>query len=120
MLEKAFERKLKTAISEVGGYSVKYFGCGYSTAGTPDLLCCIRGNFLAVEVKGDGGSVSLLQCRKIKVICAAGGLACVVYPADYEDFCKVLQRLVENDRVTAGTICEKLWKKNCEKSYKIE
>ena len=44
--EKLFENKIKRYIKERGAYCVKYFGCSYSTSGTPDLLACINGYFM--------------------------------------------------------------------------
>jgi Holliday junction resolvase len=92
MKEKTFENKIKEYIKERGGYYVKYFGCGFSTAGTPDLLCCINGKFVAIEVKGDGGKPTELQKHKIESIQKAGGIALVVYPADFDN----LKTLINN------------------------
>lgn len=91
MKEKSFENKIKRYIKEsVNGYRVKYFGCSYSEAGTPDILACVNGYFIAIEVKGDGGKPSELQLEKIKQIRNAGGFAYVVYPSAWDKLKTIL------------------------------
>ena len=41
MLEKVFENKIKKLLKEKQAYYVKFFGCGITTAGTPDILTCV-------------------------------------------------------------------------------
>lgn len=97
MKEKAFENKIKTHIRGLGGYRVKYFGCSYSEAGTPDLLACINGYFIAIEVKGDGGKPSELQLEKIRQIRSAGGFAYVVYPSGWDKLKTILDGLNKDE-----------------------
>lgn len=95
MREKAFENKLKALLKAKGCYVVKYFGCAFSQAGVPDILCCVNGKFLAIEVKGDGGRPSPLQLHNIEQIEAAGGHAVVLYPNDFEAFKSLLDDLLK-------------------------
>lgn len=83
MREKMFENRIKRYIRERGGYCVKYFGCSYSESGTPDILACINGYFLGIEVKAESGKPSELQLTKIASIRDAGGFAYVVYPSGW-------------------------------------
>lgn len=92
--EKQYENKIKSYINSVGGYCVKYFGCGYSTSGTPDILACINGYFLAVEVKAQTGRVSELQEFKIAQIRAAGGIAVVAYPSGWQKLKDIIDGLL--------------------------
>jgi Holliday junction resolvase len=80
--EKIFENKIKRYIKE-RGYCVKYHGNAYSTNGTPDILACINGYFVAIEVKAPEGKASELQLAKIEEIRKAGGFAYVVYPSGW-------------------------------------
>lgn len=82
--EKRFETKIKKLLSESGAYYVKYFGCGFTQAGVPDILACIGGRFVGVEVKADNGKPSALQIHNLKKIREAGGIGVLVYPKDYE------------------------------------
>ena len=83
---------------------VKYHGSAYTRAGTSDLLCCLDGRFIAVEVKAPesyGGSAekaleqgpTVLQQAFIGHVMAAGGVAAVC--ATREQF---LETLAEADR----------------------
>ena len=51
-------------------------------AGVPDILTCIHGRFVALEVKTLKGKASELQLTNIKRIREAGGLAFVVRSRD--------------------------------------
>lgn len=82
-LEKIYENKIKRYLKDNKCYVVKYFGCNYSTSGTPDLLACVNGYMLAIEVKAPEGKPSELQLEKIKEIRNAGGFAYVAYPSGW-------------------------------------
>ena len=82
--EKQFENKIKKYLKDKGCYCVKYFGNAYSTNGTPDILACINGYFVGIEVKAQTGKPSDLQLVKIRDIREAGGFGYVVYPSGWE------------------------------------
>lgn len=92
--EKIFENKIKRYIKSVGGYCVKYFGCSYSESGTPDILACINGYFLGIEVKAQNGKPSELQLVKINDIRKAGGFAYVAYPSGWERLKDIIDGLL--------------------------
>lgn len=49
--------------------------------GTPDILACINGRFVAIELKRDKkAKVDMLQKYKLLKIAEAGGLGIVVWP----------------------------------------
>lgn len=84
--EKTFENKVKKYIEESGGWQVKFFANSMTKKGIPDVLACVNGYFVAVEVKAQNGRPSelqLYQCRKIR---DAGGFAFVLYPSGFERF----------------------------------
>lgn len=95
-LEKAYENKIKKYIKTIGGYCVKYHGNYYSESGTPDILACINGYFIAIEVKAPEGKATELQMEKIKMIRKANGLAYVVYPSGWFKLKEILDNL-KND-----------------------
>lgn len=92
MREKSYENKIKKFIESVGGWWVKFHGNAFTRDGVPDLLCCVNGKFLAIEVKGDGGEPSELQLHEIEEIKKAGGVALVSYPDDFEELKKLIIR----------------------------
>lgn len=53
----------------------KEHGGIYGTAGIPDIICCYRGKFVAIEVKTLTGKLSKLQKITINRINEAGGMA---------------------------------------------
>lgn len=81
--EKFYENKIKRYLKERGAYRVKYHGNYYSENGTPDILACVNGYFLAIEVKAPEGKPSELQLAKVDQIRKAGGFAYVVYPSGW-------------------------------------
>lgn len=95
--EKSYENKIKRHLKAKGAYSVKYFGCNYSTSGTPDILSCINGYFVAIEVKAQGGKVSELQMAKIREIRDAGGFAYVAYPSGWPKLKAIIEGILTDD-----------------------
>ncbi len=53
----------------------------YGTSGIPDIIACIRGRFVAFEVKTDTGKLTKLQELALGKIQAAGGIAYMVRSA---------------------------------------
>ena len=94
MKEKSFENKIKRYLKESGAYRVKYHGNYYSENGTPDILACVNGYFLAIEVKADNGKPTPLQLVKIDDIRKAGGFAYVVYPSGWERLKDIIDGLL--------------------------
>lgn len=84
--EKIFETKVKKYIESQGGWQVKFFANKYTRSGVPDILACINGYFVAIEVKSDTGRPEKIQLAKIRQIRAAGGYAFVLYPSAWEWF----------------------------------
>ena len=99
MSEKAYETKIKRLLTEVGAYHVKYFGCGFTQAGVPDILACIKGRFLAIEVKDVKGKPSPLQIHNVKKIRESGGLAIIAYPKDFEALKALIEALVNESDI---------------------
>lgn len=59
-------------------FAWKEHGGMYGTAGLPDIICCLDGQFFAFEVKKPSGVTTGLQEGTIERIKAAGGHAFVV------------------------------------------
>jgi hypothetical protein len=57
-----------------GCYVRKIHGNEFQHSGIPDLICCIEGLFIAIEVKRPGVSVSKMQQNEAVEISHAGGL----------------------------------------------
>lgn len=95
--EKNFENKIKKYLKEQGCWFIKYWaGAAFTKEGIPDILACVNGYFVAIEVKASKGKPSDLQLYNLKRIDEAGGFAILLYPKDFEQF-KDFIRLVNRD-----------------------
>lgn len=86
MREKTFETKVKKFLRDNGCYVIKNFGCSFTRAGLPDLVACVNGRFVAIELKNENGKATPLQLLNIRDIQGAGGIAMVLRPQDYDTF----------------------------------
>jgi len=75
--EKQIENKIKRFLAEQGAYYFKHFGCKFSKAGVPDIIACLHGKFLGIEVKREDGKLSELQKINLEQIRDAGGIGIV-------------------------------------------
>jgi len=77
-IETQVQRNIIGGLVARGAWYTKCNQTGRGRKGVPDLLCCYRGLFLAIEVKGDSGHVvSVYQVKELRDIRTAGGLAIV-------------------------------------------
>ena len=82
LLGEKFDRLLKA----IYGRDVVIFNIQQRTRRfDPDRLICIRGHFLAVELKSQDGSLTQLQKVKLLEVRLAKGLALSVCPDTLED-----------------------------------
>ncbi len=72
MSESKIQAKIIKYLNGIGAYTVKTIATNRS--GTPDILCCLNGLFVALEVKTDKGITSALQEYHIKKIHESGGV----------------------------------------------
>lgn len=64
--------------------AINQHGSAFSSRGVPDILMCVKGIFIAVELKIAPNTPTELQERYIERIRNAKGLAVVIY--EFEDF----------------------------------
>ena len=50
--------------------------------GISDILCCYRGRYVAIEVKGKGGRASADQLEFLESVNLSGGVAFLAYSLD--------------------------------------
>ena len=72
-------------------FCFKEHGGIYGTAGIPDIICCLKGRFIAFEVKTESGRETELQKATIKKINKAGGISEVVRSVD--EVKEILQKI---------------------------
>lgn len=71
----------------------KVHGSMFQESGIPDIIACINGKFVALELKAERGKPTALQLYKIEQYRKAGAYARVVKPSDWEEIRKELEKL---------------------------
>lgn len=95
MLSESYLKKKILAELRKYGWFVKYSGGMYSISGIPDVLGCIEGYFIAIEIKTEKGVISELQKKNIRVINKKGkGFSFVCF--GWNDFLKKFNELKES------------------------
>ena len=86
MREKVIENRIKQALTSLGHncWFFKHAAGAAMKVGIPDIICCIKGKFVGIEVKQENGHQSAAQKVTCKNIQAAGGEYWLVW--SYEDF----------------------------------
>lgn len=94
MKEKTIETKIKNYLFENGFYFIKIHGSNFMEKGIPDLLCCINGKFIGIEVKATGKLNGQSEYQKIheENIKKAKGQYWLI--DDYDTFLKLLKKEV--------------------------
>jgi hypothetical protein len=91
------EKKVKDKVVKIlKKHGVYYFfpaTYGMGRSGVPDIICCIKGKFLAIECKANGNKPTALQEREINLIHQAGGIAIVVDENSYDSLYDLLPQL---------------------------
>ena len=106
--EKNYENKIKKYIEDSGGWQVKFFANQMTKSGIPDILSCVNGYFLAVEVKAENGRPSELQKYHVAKINESGGYAIILYPEHYEKFKQLVKCLNDRRIRTAEMLAAKI------------
>ena len=111
--EKLFEGRIKKYLHSIGvypagypknrmqapmiGWYTKIWGGGYQKSGIPDILACVNGFMVAIEVKASNGRPSELQKLNVSRINAGNGIAMFLYPEGFEDFKKLMEGVIVCD-----------------------
>lgn len=93
--EKQFENKIKDYLTARGIWYVKFFANAYTKKGVPDILACVNGRFVAIEVKSATGKPTALQVHACHQITASGGIAVIVHPNSFGELCGVIDALMD-------------------------
>ncbi|ASN68335.1 putative VRR-NUC domain-containing protein [uncultured Caudovirales phage] len=93
--EKTFENEIKKFLNSIPNtWFYKNWSGPYSKSGIPDIIACVNGQFVAIEVKAANGRASELQKRNIRLIRESKGLGYILYPKDFEQFKKDMRELL--------------------------
>jgi len=97
--EKQFENKVKSWLHQLQkeGQPIKFikiWGGGFQKAGIPDLICCINGIYVEVELKASNGRPTDLQEHNIKLTNSANGIGMILYPEGFEQFKAIVKGVI--------------------------
>ena len=81
--------------NKIEAYNLKRQGL---KSGVPDILACINGYFVGIEVKAPNGKPSDLQIYNVNVINRRGGYAVILYPKDFGLFKQLTNCLNNHDK----------------------
>ena len=94
--EGAVKAAIKKLLVAEGVYYFMPVSNGMGRHGIPDFICCVNGQFLAIEAKAGKGKTTALQEREMQHIVDAGGIAVV----QYEDGIDGLRELIQSIKET--------------------
>jgi hypothetical protein len=75
-------RKIKEWVERRGGFIFKLHGGPQQMAGLPDLICCIHGLFIGIEVKQPGNNPTERQKFVHSLIRRSGGVVIVAHSVE--------------------------------------
>jgi hypothetical protein len=85
--EAAIVSKIRAVLEDLGAYVEKNHGSQFQHRGRPDLEGCLKGQFIAFEVKQPGQEPEPLQALALELIRRAGGKAAAVHSVEEARSC---------------------------------
>ena len=108
--EKLFEKKVEKYLHSIGvyqagtpsdrmkekqiGWFTKIWGGGYQKSGIPDLILCVNGFFITVELKALKGKASELQKMNTARINQSNGIGIILFPDGFEQFKEIMKGVI--------------------------
>lgn len=89
MLESKIQSNILKKLTDNGIYAHKNITT--NKKGIPDIIACVNGKYLALEVKQPGGKATELQLYNIDMIRKSGGVAEIVH--SWLEVIKVLEEM---------------------------
>lgn len=109
--EKQFEKKVERYLESIGvyqagfpsnkmeaeqtGWFTKIWGGGYQKSGIPDLILCVNGFFISVELKAPNGRPSELQKMNTARINQSNGIGIILKPDGFEQFKEIMEGVIQ-------------------------
>lgn len=82
--EKKVKARVEAMLKEAGAYYFFPATHGYGRSGVPDIVACLKGQFIGIECKAGRGTTTALQDRELSRIRAAGGVALVIHEGNFD------------------------------------
>jgi len=93
--EKKVKARVVKMLKEKGVYYFFPATYGMGRSGVPDIICCVKGKFLAIECKAGSNKTTALQNRELNAIIDAGGVALIINEGNMITLLSILGGLVE-------------------------
>ena len=93
--EKLVKKQIIEVLKKFGAYYFYPVTSGYGSSGVPDIVCCYKGLFVAIEVKAGKNKTTALQDKAIAAIRAAEGVALVTNETNVDQVTAVLRAIDE-------------------------
>jgi hypothetical protein len=94
--EKKVKDKVKKLLEAYGAYYFMPATGGYGRSGVPDIVACIRGKFIGIECKANGGKPTALQEKNLMNIVNTGGFAILVDEGGIKMFENILGQIKDS------------------------
>lgn len=91
--ERAVKRRVTQMLDAAGAYHFYPATHGYGRSGVPDIVACLKGQFISIECKAGNGTTTALQDRELSRIRAAGGVALVIHENNFDVLADLLSSL---------------------------
>lgn len=92
--EKKVKQKVGRLLDEYQAYYFSPVTGGFGRSGVPDIIACVRGQFIGIECKAGTNVPTALQLREMNRIREAAGLAIVVNENNLDELKDLLERVV--------------------------
>ena len=79
----------------INGWFVKMWGGGMQKEGIPDILMCVNGIFISLELKSATGRPSELQKKNTGMVNESGGIGVILYPDGFENFKNIIKGVLD-------------------------
>ena len=79
----------------IRGWFVKIWGGGMQKEGIPDILMCVNGIFISLELKSAKGRPSELQKKNTAMVNESNGIGIILYPDGFENFKTIVRGLIQ-------------------------
>jgi Holliday junction resolvase len=69
------KQAIKKYLDSIGCWYFSPYMAGFGKSGVPDIVACLDGKFIAIEVKREGKVPTVIQNRTMEEITSSGGVA---------------------------------------------
>lgn len=97
MKESQFQKKVIEHLIRESSWVLKTWSNGVQRSGVPDVIACVNGYFLGIELKNETGQPSALQLWNIREIRKANGIAIVLRPQSWQLFRDTIMKYLKED-----------------------